>query len=409
VTLRRFTPSSDGVASPQPATGEGRSRLRDTVANVAVLCVSLGVACALGELLVRAVAPQQLILTHPEIWQPVDTLGWAHRPDVNTTINRGEGTVRVITDRDGYRVGRGARVEARRRILLLGDSYMEALQVEYEQSFAGLLEARLAERIGEPVAIRNPGVSGWDPSQYLTEARRDIGREPFDLVLVSVFLGNDVVPKRIESPPLVPAEVHAFRMPRRLTYGELIDAVLYPVNDFLAAHSHLYVFLKQRTAVLRMRAGLTTEYFPEDLLRSKAGAPDWSVTAQILRDIRDLGAARNIPTLFFLIPAPYQTDTAAFRRALRGFKVDPAAVDLDQPNRLLTEAMHALGLDVLDVLADFRRAEASGSRLYGSVDLHLSPEGHDLLERLVEPEVVARLSRPTRGARAVPAFSATPK
>src|SRR5439155_1700487 len=86
-----------------------------------------------------------------------------------------------------------------------------------------------------------------------------------------------------------------------------------------------------RTAVLRMRAGLTTEYFPEDLLRSKAKAPDWSVTAQILRDIRDLAAARKVPTLFFLIPAPYQGDTAAFRRALRGFKVDPAGVLLRHP------------------------------------------------------------------------------
>src|SRR5213593_2383758 len=169
---------------PSPAKDPASSECRRH--RVTLLCVSLGVACALGELLVRLVAPQQLILTHPEIWQPVDTLGWAHRPHVNTTINRGEGTVRVITDRDGYRVGRGARVEARRRILLLGDSYMEALQVEYEQSFAGLLEARLAERLGEPDAIRNPGVSGWDPSQYLIEARRDIGREPFDLVLVSV-------------------------------------------------------------------------------------------------------------------------------------------------------------------------------------------------------------------------------
>src|SRR5213593_2257876 len=132
-------------------------------------------------------------------------------------------------------------------------------------------------------------------------------------------------------------------MPRHLTYGELIDAVLYPINDFLAAHAHLYVFLKQRTAVLRMRAGLTTEYFPEDLLRNKAGAPDWSVTAQILRDIRDLAEARQVPTLFFLIPAPYQVDTAAFHRALRGFKVEPAAVDLDQPNRLLAQAMRAYG------------------------------------------------------------------
>jgi len=68
-------------------------------------------------------------------------------------------------------------------------------------------------------------------------------------------------------------------------------------------------------------------------------------------------------------------------------------------------AMHAYGLDVLDVLADFRRAEASGSRLYGSVDLHLSPERHDL----VGPAVVARLSRPTRRVSVMPAFSDTPR
>jgi len=61
---------------------------------------------------------------------------------------------------------------------------------------------------------------------------------------------------------------------------------------------------------------------------------------------------------------------------------------------------------VLDVLADFRRAEASGGRLYGSVDLHLSPEGHDLLELLLEPIIAARLSRPVQP---VPAFFGIPK
>ena len=173
--------------------------------------------------------------------------------------------------------------------------------------------------------------------------------------------------------------------------------------------SQLYVFLKQRTAVLRMRAGLSAEYFPEDLLRSKAKAPDWAVTAQILRDIRDLAEVRRVSTLFFLVPAPYQVDTVSFHRALRGFRVDPATVDLDQPDRLLAEAMQAYRLDVLDVLADFRRAQASGTRLYGSVDSHLSPEGHELLESLLEPVVIARVSRPTRRARAVTAFLHIPK
>ena len=387
-------------ASPRRAAG-----LRGVVMNAAIAGGSLALALGMAELLVRLVAPQQLIVRRPDVWQAVDTLGWAHRPDVNTVVNTGERPVHVFTDRDGWRVGRTGRVEAQKRILLLGDSFMEALQVEYEQSCAGLLEARLAARLGEPVAVRNTAVGGWDPPQYLLQARRLLGREPYDLVLVSVFMGNDVVTHRVERyPPGPPVDLpmQPLRLPRHLTYSEFVNAVLYPINDFLKARSHLFVFLKQRAATLRMRAGLSADYFPDDLLRREASSPRWMVTAQILRDIRDLARAHKTPALFALIPASFQVDTGAFQRALRGYKLDATAVDPDQPERLLSDAMRAYGLDVIDLLPDFRRAEREGSRLYGTVDPHLSPQGHELLERLLEPAVAGRLSRAPRSVASVP-------
>src|SRR5205807_8247065 len=100
------------------------------------------------------------------------------------------------------------------------------------------------------------GWGGGEPPQYLMEARREVGREPFDVVLVSVYLGNDVVLRRVERYPPGPpvdAPFHRLRLPRRLTYGELVDAVFYPINDFLKARSHLFVFVKQRASTLRMR------------------------------------------------------------------------------------------------------------------------------------------------------------
>ena len=386
----------DAVVSTTLAT-----RLRAALVNAMLVCTAVAVAYLLGEVAVRIIAPQQLIVKRPDIWQPVDTLGWTHRPDVATTINTGERTAHVYTDREGLRVGRAGRVESKRRILLLGDSFMEALQVEYEQSLAGLLEARLGTRVGEAVAVRNTAVGGWDPPQYLMEARRELGREPFDAVVVSVFLGNDVVSRRIERYPPGPpvdAPFHRLRLPRRLTYGELVDAVFYPINDFLKARSHLFVLVKKQASTLRMRVGLTAEYFPDELLRREATSPRWAVTAQICRDIRDLALAHKAPTVFVLIPAPFQVDTSAFYRALKGFKIDPATVDLDQPERLLIDAMRAYHLDVVDVLPEFRRATRNDSRLYGTVDPHLTPEGHELLERLVEPAVTARLPQPTRRA-----------
>lgn len=377
------------------------ARLRVALANVGVVCASFALAYAVGEVLVRVIAPQQLIIKRPDIWQPVDTLGWTHRADANTTINTGERTARVFTDHDGFRVGRAGRVEGKRRILLLGDSFMEALQVDYEQSLAGLLEAHLTQRLSDTVAVRNTGVGGWDPPQYLMEARREIGRERFDLVLVSLYLGNDVVTHRVERYPPGPpvdAPFHRLRLPRRLTYAELVDAVFYPINDFLKARSHLFLLAKKQASTVRMRLGLTAEYFPDELLKREATSPRWQVTAEICRDIRDLARAHGAPTVFMLIPAPFQVDTAAFYRALQGFKIDQAAVDLDQPERLMTVAMRTYGLDVVDVLPEFRRAERSGSRLYGTVDPHLSPDGHELLEHLVEPALVAHLARPARRA-----------
>jgi len=78
-------------------------------------------------------------------------------------------------------------------------------------------------------------------------------------------------------------------------------------------------------------------------------------------------------------------------------------VDLEQPERLLTDAMGPYHLDLVDVLAAFRGAASSGNRLYGTVDPHLSPEGHELLARLVEPVVAARLSASPSTRRSSPA------
>src|SRR5213076_68873 len=47
---------------------------------------SLTGALLLAELLIRLIAPQQLVLVRPDVWEPVDTVGWMFRPNLNTTV-----------------------------------------------------------------------------------------------------------------------------------------------------------------------------------------------------------------------------------------------------------------------------------------------------------------------------------
>lgn len=342
--------------------------------------VLVALLCAEG--LVRLVAPQQLILVRPDVWEGVDTVGWKFRPNLNTRVNWGERTVHLYTDQDGFRVARTGRVKAPQKILLIGDSFMAALQVEYEQSLAGLLESDLH------VAVRNAGQAGWDPPQYYLAARSLLARDTFDLVVVAVYLGNDVVSKRPDViPPRVPVKIHRLRVPHSLAKAELVDALVRPANDYLEQHSHLFILVKTRLQGLLMKTGMSADYFPDDMQKSSATSPRWDVTSGLLADIATLATRRHTPTLFVLIPAPFQVDTATFTEFRRGFGVDSSTVDLDQPDRIIGARLRARHLDVIDVLAPFRAADQDGPRLYGSVDRHLSPRGHQVLARLVEPRI----------------------
>ena len=369
------------------------NRIRNVSLTVALLLTALVVAVVITEGAVRLVAPQQLVLRRPDVWQPVDSLGWAHRSEVQTTIHTGERVVEFVTDNEGYRVGKSGRLEAATRILILGDSYMEAIAVQHEQSVPGLLEANLQAPLGRRVAVRNAGVSGWDPSQYLIQARKSLRGEDFDLALVALFVGNDVVAEKVDHlPPRgYKASHHPLRIPRALTFSEIHAAVLLPIRTYLEPRSHLFQFLRSKTFVIRNKLGLTTYDFPEVFLLREADSAKWEVTAGICRDIAEVAASYGVPVLFVLVPTYYQVDRTKFDRFVRAVGLDSTAVDLVQPNRLLTDALRALDLDVLDPLRALQTAHRNGLKVTGDVDWHLSPDGHAVVARYIEPAVVALL------------------
>jgi len=365
--------------------------------NTVVAGVLLAILLGLGEIAVRVFAPQQLQVRRSDIWQPVDTLGWVHRANLRTTINTGERLVHVVTDSNGFRVGIKGPTPAKKHVLLLGDSFVEAFQVEYEQSMAGLLEVRLPAKVGASVAVVNTGVGAWDPPQYYLQARALLGKRSFDAILVSLTLLNDIVLKRPDRfLPRAPTELHHFRVPGHLTFTEFADALGYPINDYLVEHSQLFVFFKLRLRLELMRLHLTAYTFPNVLLKSEATSPRWAFTADICRDIAALGAEHGIPTLFVLMPSPYQVDRASFLEFVRGFGIDPAKTDMDQPDRLMQAELERRGLRVLDALPVLRAAATGGVRMFGPVDNHPSPEGHDAVERLIEPALVDLLTAAQR-------------
>lgn len=365
--------------------------------NLAVLTVSIMVCLLLGELAVRLVMPQQLILYNAkEILCPDSTLQHVHVRNANTVVNTGEGTVRFITDERGYRVNAGGNVadsSTRYSIVVLGDSFVDALQVENEQTIPGVLEATLRNRHGVPARVANAGVDGYGPNQYYLQAKKILADERYDLGFVCVFMANDVV-ARIDT-TLTPARIgaaYAFRRPRELSWNEIVRAILYPINEYLDRRSHLFVLVRSRSKVLLARLGLTAYYFPDVFLTQEREAPRWSYTADLCRLIADEFSRHDIAVIFVLLPAEYQVYEDVFADYVRMFSIPTESVDLAQPNRLLTAALRKRGLSVVDMLEPMRQAvRTSDHYLYGKVDNHFNTDGYRFVGEYLAAVAKSRL------------------
>ena len=367
-----------------------------TLVERILIVFASGVVTLLGiEVAVAIVSPQQLILLRGDIWRPDDLFGYRHRENADTEVNTGEGTVRFITDDQGFRVtevGRADRVQAEHAILLIGDSFVAGLQVENEETIGGRVEAGLGEK-GFSVRVDNAGVNGWTPNHYLLEARRSLRLRAYDLGIVCLYVGNDVVDREESSfPPRDKAARNTFEIPPSLEWIEFVHAILLPINDILETRSHLFILIKERLRPTLLPMVLAKSYHPPVFNVRETGSRRWALTAGICKRIADEFAERSVPVIFVLIPTIYQVREDLWPDHLALFNIDPSTVKLSQPNVLLGGAFETEGLTLLDPLDVMRREAESGNRHYGSIDPHLNRRGNRSVAEFILPSVEAALS-----------------
>jgi lysophospholipase L1-like esterase len=352
---------------------------------------SIVVTVMIGELATRWLRPQQL-RRPANLYQPMDSVGYGHLPNLRARLNTGERTVDVLTDGEGYRVGAAGRVEGDTRVLVIGDSFMEAIEVPYEATVSGLLQERLPRALGRPVAVRDAGISGYDPPQYRIATARALHREHFDAIVVSIYTGNDVSDDQTTYfPARARGSEGKVRWPSPWSVTRFTRGVVMPLMLRAQRHSHLAVLLWNSTELLRIKFRMWEWAFPWVLLRREVNAKAWEATADVCAGLAAVAREAGVPVRFVVVPQYVQLDSTVTSTYARAVGVDPATVDADQPNTRLVAAMRARGLDVMDALAAMREAHRAGQRPYGNFDRHFSPTGHDIMAKMIEPWLVATL------------------
>ena len=397
-----------------------RGRRRGRVAGLLALAAG-GLAAALVafEVVVRVFFPMSDFLWD---WDPV--IGMKLKPGRRgRSILPGVYDVAVEVNSAGFRDREHAiaKPPGTKRVVLLGDSFLEAVQVPFEDSVAAALERGLVAR-GIPAEVVSLGVSGAGTlREYL--ALREYGLRHSPDLVVLLFVENDVSDnsQRLQGATFMPyARLDADGRLLRDERGRPVATAF----DERKTSSGLRAFLADRLMSLRFvrtrieesprlndllyRLGLMADpprtfsvHDPDEFgffeIYRPAPRPGWaeawSMTEQLLLETRDLASSAGAGFAVALLPGHWSVDPGKWREVCSAVPgMAEAGLDLRLPSRRIEAFLAGHGVPVVDLFPAFEARSSEGREFYLRGDSHWTPEGHALAADVLVPRVAALLA-----------------
>jgi len=344
------------------------------MARIALVGLGLTVPMALLELMLSVAGPilpgdyQTAAFTASSA-----TSGLQNRPNAAGYKRTSEFSVHVRVNSKGLR---GAEIDYPKppgtfRTLVLGDSFMFALQVAEEDTFVTHLGNRLDQTAGVDTTFEtiNGGADGWSTvNEYVWLTTEGYRYDP-DLVVLMFYAGNDPG----ENADRVLAVAPGGRvLPREAEASSWQD-----VRLALSERSRLYNLL-EFGVLAKMQSSPDALGSTKEQERVRDPGEDrkergWDLSESLLSLVRDYCAERDIGLMVVGIP-PLVKVTKDER--------DPSP---------LAEIGERLGVPTIDLLDQFRQGTPEQrDALYFPKNQHWTEEGHEQAARIVAAELRLR-------------------
>lgn len=333
-------------------------------------------------------------------------LGWVPVPG-GTHVVRGSGS--EVTERSNSLRLLGPETTLSRRpgefrVLLIGDSITEGLDVLRDQRFARLMEDALGERLGRRTEVLNAGRSGYQTDQEVLFYESEGRRFGADVAVLVVYVGNDVigntestndtgtgpVPKprfRVADGALTVTVPGADALADRSASRPMFDVA----KDWVAERSALYRAARAGWAnFLRWAGAREVPSYWRVFRRSATGQTEeaWALTETLLARLRDGVAADGAALIVAIVPDEIQVSSEKWRSFVDFHRLDPGEWDPVEPSRRFAQICAARGLDCIDLLGTLRGVDQPYLPRGG----HLSPAGHRVVAEALTDRVARRLS-----------------
>jgi len=385
--------------------------LKKYLANLSLVIFGIFMALALVEVIFTYVYPQS-----DDFYQFDPYIGWKHIPNKTGLWVRKEFVVPIKINSEGFRDVEHfpEKPPDVYRIVVLGDSFVEAFQVKYEETFCYLLEKMLNSdsEIKKKVEVINLGVSAFGTAQeYQTLRYYGLKYNP-DLVIL-LFCTNDVtdnVDEDIRRPRFALDSkgnlIQVWKPKCKTTAYESIKNFfkgIFPktynfVANTLGSNPTIFNFLvkmgiarpspKNETKTRNVNpyeVGLRvfSVNYSEDFRHA------WNLTKALILATKKEAEENNAKFLFVLPAVKWQVHEDYFQELLNKYTfLKKNKYDLERPNKILINFSIENDIKYVDLLPYFKNyVNKTGLRLFYYYDGHWNANGHKLAAQVLYEKV----------------------
>jgi lysophospholipase L1-like esterase len=370
--------------------------------------ITIVAAVVVGELALRIAGFQS-----PPFWRQDKVFGWALRPNLATRY-RDEGDGWVETNSVGMRDVEHDVLKSpgTYRIVVLGDSMVEAIQVDREKTFWAQLDRELQSCTGRrdrKIEVLNFGVSTYGTANELLRLEHDAGAYTPDLVVV-VFSPSDIQDNHPKLDLLTVKTRPYFTLEGDdLSFhpGQPLDGVRAAWQGVLPI-SRLAQFVervRKNRAAMRQAAGQHEAQVPRELFQAQAPPvwqESWDVTERLFRRMKSDAESLHAGFLLAALDPPIAVnpdDTARER-----FAATIGAKDLSGMDTRLTDIARRSGIDLLALGPPMlERARQTNACFHGFPNSakcagHWNEAGHRVVAELLAKKICSSWDEPAKNA-----------
>lgn len=289
-----------------------------------------------------------------------------------------------------------------KRVLIVGDSFIEAMHVPLAATIGRQLEPLLNDGRTQRVEVIEAGVSGYGTAAQTIFFEKQLRRYQADIVVLALYPGNDV---KNNSPTL-----EDYLQPQYAADGTL-QRIVNKQKIPRAGRSKAFQFVRQ--TILRRQPALASRLtawgvFGANAIRQapqRDGIPldygvyakemdaewrdAWTKTEQLLERLRKDVEETGARLLVMIVSSRDQVYPASWEQVVRNnVAMQQKQWDLDAPQRRVESWCREQGVPYVALTPAFKQAAASGGELlHYPQDGHWTAAGHKLAATVIQKHI----------------------